>query len=528
MTRLEIRDAFLRYPKQLSVVFYTSSRAKFSQASLIFQLSGARLVFRAHEDDPYHEEYGGSKEDLLVGAVKEIRERGGGSSCFFIEDTSIRIEALSRPHEDYPGLRAKEWFRDASFDDTLSTARKVGDLRCSVESTIALSIPGLQRPALFSGTTAGELVETLPDSSGSLIRPWLDPGSFSGWFIPTGANRTLGEMSLEESFSYDFRALSLLALIDRLEELTTTLNAGAGSYRRRATPSPFRSQNVVQGMLFDDPAESTSGGPEVILVVGPTCAGKTTFGVQATHDRESYLVDASSIVRRHRTEADIERPIGDFAAEILAREGFDMVGREVTDRFAHVGKSLVVTGLRTIEEVEHIREIWPRTRLVSLRTPQRVRYQRYVERASREDLTFTEFRERDEQQASFGLLPVADDLADVVVDNVGSFDEYIGQVRAIIGVGQPVTRGITRVRSRISPSESQLYRCLAVLRGAGRALTTQEISKALDGAILHNNANKILKRHASLAIRREGASSNVRYEITSHGLAFLSAIERLS
>lgn len=527
MGRIDMRDAFLRLPRQLQVTFFTSSRAKFAQASTIFTMSGARLAFRRHDEEPYAEDYTGGKEQLLEEAVKEIRRREGSTAVFFIEDTSIRIEALSE-NSDFPGLRAKEWFMDAVHEEILSIADGFGSRGCSVESCIALSLPGLDRPIYFYGVTYGDLVAQLPPPQVNLSTPWLDPTSFSGWFVPTGATLTLGQMSLEGSFSHDFRAKSLMLLLDRLEELTVALNVGPGSYRRLQYADASYDENELQPSIFELPEWKAHKARQVILVVGPTCSGKTTFGVQVANDMGCDFVDASSLVRRRRVPSDLEKNIGDFAAEVLDREGFDMVAREITQIYGRIDSSLVVTGLRTIEEIQHLRQVWPQLSLVSLHAPQRVRYQRFVERASRGELTFTEFQLRDEQQAELGLLPVADELADYVIDNVGTIDEFVSMARGVAGLPSGSMRGVIRVNARLSLEESQLYRCLVALRRAGRALTTQEISAALNGTVLHNNANKMLKRYNALARRRESPAANVRYEITQHGLAFLAAIEDLA
>jgi len=481
------------------------------------------LTFRAHDSDPYNEDYSGSKEQLLDQAIRELRRREGAASPFFIEDTSIRVDALSGD-EDVPGLRAKEWFAEANFEALSRLTDDYGSRSCSVDSCVALSLPGLARPLFFHGRTIGHLTRELPTAKVNTNTPWLDPESFSGWIVPNSSEQTLAEMSLEESFSHDFRAKSILALLDRLEELTISLNLGAGSYRRRADVDEVSRHPT----LFDQ--DDSGRGPvrRIVLVVGPTCAGKTTFGVQASHDLDCDFVDASSLIR-NRVEGEVTpRSMGNLAAEILDREGYDMVARDIVKLYESYSRPLIVTGLRTIEEVEHLRRVWRQSVVVSLRTPQRVRYERFVKRGSRGELTYSEFQERDLQQADLGLLPVVDELADYIIDNVGDLDEFIAQVRWLIDVPGGERRGIVKVEARLSLTDSQLYRCLAVLRASGMALTTQEISAELAGSILHNNANKMLKRYRALARRRESHGSNVRYEITPHGLAFLSALEHLA
>src|SRR5205809_806755 len=104
------RIPFLRGDRQLEVHFYTSNIAKFLQARLLFDRSGLVLRhFRAHTE-PYSENYQLGKEELLRRAVRDVAQRVAGNPLFFVEDTSLRIEALSSDGADYPGLAVKEWF----------------------------------------------------------------------------------------------------------------------------------------------------------------------------------------------------------------------------------------------------------------------------------------------------------------------------------------------------------------------------------------------------------------------------------
>lgn len=531
MPRLVPRQIFLDGNRRLDVVFFTSSLAKFLQAKLVFEAVGLSLAFRAHDDEPYHETYRGSKEDLLVAAIKELRKRDGTTgTLFFIEDTSIRIEALSET-ADVPGLAAKEWFAATTFPELDQRLRQADDRSASVSSSIALSIPGLDRPLYFHGTTYGRVADQPAQFDTDPLFPWLSPGNFSAWFIPDGASKTLSEMSFEESLEYDFRVRSLLQLIDRLEEYAAVLNAPSSIYSRRELVSkgPSIALDHIQDHLF--PVE----GMTILLIVGPPCAGKSTLGMFALQADKLHcqVVDASGIVRARREEfGEQDRDISDFARSLLREEGPDIIARMIARSYTSIaGKSsLIITGFRTIEEIQYFRRTFANVRIVSIEAPSRLRYERYVRRGTRTSITsYDGFIAHDNVQDSFGLLGVASVLADLRVKNIYTRDVYYRQCARVLGMNAADTPGIVAVSSRMDPEVSQLYRCLVVLRTAGRPMTTQEVEADFDPDhhVRYNNANKILKRYPQLALRQEGYGSNVRYHITQSGLAFLAAVDWL-
>lgn len=526
MGRLLRRPAFDalgsgRLPK---VSFYTSSYAKYFQARMVLDAVGLRLASRRHSSEAYHEDYNGTKEELLAEAIAQLRrQEGQPGAIFFIEDTSIRIEALSNGSSDFPGLGAKEWFARTSFDELDAELRRVGNRRATVKSCIALAVPGLERPLYFYGETNGEVAEKPAVFEPDPFYPWLVPDNFSAWLRPDGATRTLAEMSFEESLDFDFRVGALISMVDRLEEYTLAMNATPAMYYK-----PHRAVEV-QPALF--PLDERP----VLLVIGPTCAGKTTFGAYAQQNTDWDVVDASSIVRvmaAERMKSDLDT--SDFAHALLEDEGFDVVARRIFERFVDSSSApgLVVTGFRAIEEIEYLRRAHNPVRVVSIEAPEQVRFDRYTKRNTRRRLaSIEEFRRHDQRQHELGLLGVAPELSDFRVSNTFDVETYYNQVASIIGGGvDPNPPGVTRIRSRTDRDTSQLFRCLVVLRRVGRPLTTQEIEEEFpaSSSIRYNNANKILKRYPGLARRLDGSSSNVRYQITSHGLSYLSAVERLS
>src|ERR1035438_5492270 len=176
-TRPTPREVFLTKDRQMDIFFYTSNISKYIQARVVFGRAGLLLQHFRSKTEPYAEDYAEGKERLLVRAVEQVLKSGLGSgSLFFVEDTSLRIEALSPENEDLPGLAVKEWFASTSFDQLdISLKANGGDREAEVKSDIALHVPGLPKPVLFTGRTKGTVADTRPNFEEKPQYPWLTP-----------------------------------------------------------------------------------------------------------------------------------------------------------------------------------------------------------------------------------------------------------------------------------------------------------------------------------------------------------------
>jgi inosine/xanthosine triphosphate pyrophosphatase family protein/dephospho-CoA kinase len=504
------------------VHFYTTSTEKFLQARYVFDHSGLDLRQFRSKSDAYVEHEDRSSEELLTAALDEILKTLGESSLLFVEDTSVAIRALAKSGRDFPGLHVKEWFAKTSFETLDEELRSSGnDRHAIVRSDIALHLPGLRRPVFFHGECEGRLASSAPTFEPDTQHPWLTPDTFNGWFVPEDASRPLGAMSLEESLRYDFRMRALEGLLDRLEEYACALNLPSHAYvrRRRRTAPP------LQPELFeaDTPA---------FVVIGSTCAGKTTFGLRADGEHHLKHLEASEIVRS-LGDRRADQSTAAFASQVLDEHGADVVARRILEYYGDdLDGGFAITGFRTLEELLTLREAVPRTQVVLVEAAERLRYQRHLARSRTEDArTLEEFRALDSDQARFGLLSVAAHLPDVRLMNEGSLSSYLGRVDFVIAQADVASvPGVAMQPRRAEALErSQLRRCLAVLADAGRPLSTDEIesaSIAKHRRIRHNNANKVLKRYPGLAKRLEGGASRLRYEILAPGIAYLRYIEK--
>ena len=517
------RRAFLELPKQLEVNFHTSNVVKYLQARWVLEGAGVQVRHFRSNTDPYDESYEQGQEALLRAATDEIARAVHADKVFFVEDTSLRIDALSTGDADFPGLAVKEWFATTTFQQLDVQLRSSGrDRGATIKSDIALHIPGLEDPIFVHGETSGVVADSPSPSRPLTAYPWLGSATFNAWFIPDGHVRRLSELDPEVAMEVDFRARALLKLLDRLEEFTAVLNLGQPAYRRRTSPPAS-----IQRSLF-----SVTRRP--FVVVGQTCAGKTTLAEAAFRELSLRHIEASSIWRmeKHESGGGGSEALA-TAQEVLESRGPDFVAAEILRYFDHELDGAVVTGFRTIEELTAICDFYPESVIIVIDAAERTRYERHLRRGRYgETDNLASFNELDEGQASLGLLSVAQDLADVVITNEDSIEEY--QHRAVrLLSGEPLSKipQVTRPpRFAVRRQKNQLFRALQVL-ASGDVMTSREISDSLaeNGTRIETrNVNKVLSRVGALANRFEISTDRFSYQIRPAGLSYVRFLERRS
>lgn len=529
-SRPSIRQVFAAVPRRIEVAFYTSSIDKFLQARLVLHEFGLRLRYYTSSHDPYHEDYSLGRRELLSRAIDEVRRRLKVESLFFVEDTSVRIEALSTADEDFPGMSVKEWFAQTSFADLDKELSRHGGCRAAiVKSDIALHIPRLGTPVFFHGETPGRVANTPPAFEQSDQWPWLSPHTFNGWFIPEGSGKRLGEMSFEESWDHDFRIHAFTSLVHRLEEYAAILNISPHSYSaiRPITPS-------AGPELF--PPQS-----ELLVVVGRACAGKTTLGQYLNMHHDYHFVEASSIVRMLAKELEIEaQDAFHLALDVLIRKGPDIVARQIVGMWgSELRGRCVVTGFRTIEEIDFLRKAVPGCQVAVIEASERTRFERHLRRARMGAVkTLADFQKQDRQQAQFGLLGVAREIADVRIENEGSMEDYYSQIRSIVSRDAQPVAGVSREPVNVKAVvATRLFRCLEVLEHADSPLSSQEIAdrtaaQANSGLqriekVSARHANWILRDFPEFARRVDAHGARIHYELLPAGRAYLRSIREM-
>ena len=501
------------------VFFYTTNADKYLQARYVFAQYGYILEHHQRHMQPYAEEYALGKENLLAKAADSVRTLLGRHILFFLEDTSLRIEALSTSVADVPGLEVKEWFAGTSFQQLDSMLHARGNNRRAViKSDIALSLPGKTTPVYFSGETLGTVAPTPPTFQRSRIHPWLSPTTFDGWFIPDGSRRRLGEMTADESLRVHFRARALIKLLERLDEYTAVLNLQPPAYNlRRGAPT------APQLTLFRDPRRH-------VIVVGPRAAGKTTFGDYVASSSDISHLEASRVIRTLFREQGGDRvDLDTFAESLHKQEGQDLVAHVLVQQYGLAElKDAVVTGLRKFEELDYLEQLGTRPAIIYVTASRRTRYERYVAR-KREDtaVSFDAFISTPDEDEFFRF---ASEYSDIVIENEGTIEDYLRQIDYVMnGCEGERPLGVTIQPGRAARAErDQLYRCLSILHHRGAELTNRQISDitaATGRPIATRNVNKVLGGAPLFCTQIRRAGQEITNDLTERGRCYVRLVD---
>jgi dephospho-CoA kinase len=171
-----------------------------------------------------------------------------------------------------------------------------------------------------------------------------------------------------------------------------------------------------------------------LIVIGRTCSGKTTVADYASRRYGFHFIEASSVMRAVGSSV-AEDGIDTIESKeaILEGAGRDIVARRIIDTLGKGPQGpFVISGFRAVEEVDTFRRVAPGTRLILIKAGLATRFQRQLERGRNDAVaSIAVFEAYDREQDTFGLLPVAEQLADICIVNEGSLADLYAQIDAI-------------------------------------------------------------------------------------------------
>ena len=125
--------------------------------------------------------------------------------------------------------------------------------------------------------------------------------------------------------------------------------------------------------------------------------------------------------------------VGRVADEMRKKHGMDIWARRTLEKIDRTRDKIVIDGIRNIEEMDFFRkELGKDFLLVAIHASPETRYKRLLERKRDDDtLSVDKVKERDARELRWGLgILIA--LADVIIINEGSLEEFKTKVRELL------------------------------------------------------------------------------------------------
>lgn len=410
----------------IELVFFTSSRVKLAHARYLCRDYAVRVVgFREKTfGAPYVEPRIHDREQLIESSYQDALQRWqkavSGSGLFFIEDTSVTIDALSTERET-PGLDVKYWMAETDFATLDAQLKASGNnRRATVRSDLVLHLPpewvGADGKSYkcFTSMASGNVTEKELAFDTNPMYPWLDNRTFNKWFVPDGCAQPISVLPIAEADKHDFRAPAFREMLEFLESCQ--------KISRRTEPE------VQTSFGFDS---------RLFIVCGSSCAGKTTLAEYLADRYGYYHIEASdfmylSYYQRHGVSPVTD--IGDFAEQAL-RDQPEIVAEQVLQNIQqNKPVPVIVTGFRSPAEIEwfsdHYMGKYP-VEVVYVIADQAIRYARSLIRQRDGEAADREaFVRRDVQQSAMGLAELEKCFASNRIENNGSLDSYFNSFEA--------------------------------------------------------------------------------------------------
>jgi len=482
------------------LLFLTSNRTKFQHARYLCQNYNIEIVPKSHYGVNYKEPRTPDRNRLLNESIEDakkrlLRQTQGKeiitkdvplmlnksfskdiplvlNKIFFLEDTSVKIHALSTDSNEFPGTEIKFWMKKHSFASVDKMLKARGnDRRVTVRSDVLLYLPKDLREdqnkdyKQFTSVEHGTITEREHDLKTNELYPWLDDQSFNKWFVPCGCSIPFSMLPEEEASKHDFRGGAFRDMLDFLER------------EHHITIKVSNKSEMTQEVLsfFDTPA---------FIVCGLPCAGKTTLGEFLSNEHDYYHIEASdfmylSYYERHGINSAVKIP--DFAEKVLKKTPAIVVDQVLAHLNEIKDSPFIITGFRSPEELRIFMKKYRGLNAVHpvfIEADSKKRFQRNLIRGREGDIcSEKDFYERDKQQIRMGLKEIKTKLRPEVVFNNSDFESYFQSfLEKYPQIPLPKNKTPTVPKERPTELEEAILITLFNEEQKDQYLTTTEIS----------------------------------------------------
>lgn len=473
-----------------------------------------------------------SVENLLIPSDHQNR-------IFFLEDTSVVIEALSRGRE-YPGVDIKYWMRDNDFESIdRQLKRRKNNRRVFVRSDLVLYLPPALRDRnegsiykVFTGRSEGYITEVDESFEVNSLYPWLDNKTFNKWFVPDGESRVISQLPIQKALKHDFRKKALDLMLAFLESKRVI---------RRAEIIPHQ---IPYSQIELFPSSD-------FIFCGPTCSGKTVLAFFISKKFGYLHIEASDFMKKvfhERHGLDSALDIHIFAKETLISEP-GIIANQVADYILKTQPyRFVVTGFRSSEEIKVLKARLNREdiKLIYIDAPVGVRFLRNKLRA-RSDVSedINGFILRNAVQDSMGLSDIRN--ISTVVENDNTLFYYLrNMIKKFIPSESHVDNSrhtLCGVSVYLSLEKVILISLLLEEQAGKIPLTTSEIARSITASLLclrtkadgvvvlvnKNNVSRYFNQKFSVNFKVVKVDKVIKYQLSQTGKsAAIALLKELS
>lgn len=477
-----------------SIIFFTGNRTKLAHISYLGENENIgikyfhELTYRASYDEPrindrdslLRESVESALEQLtwnkenetlnqLIGEENEKTVLKNRNSFFLIEDTSVIIHALSTREKEVPGLDIKYWMEEMTFEKLDSLLSQFENRDVTVRSDMVLFNTSNTIKKYFCGRTKGTIVKEEIAIETNLLYPWLDGNSFNKWFIPEGHRVPISKLPITEADKVDFRRKAFAKVSNYLKK-----NFNYFTKEERASRKQYPLFNVNRNVL---------------VVIGYSCAGKTTMAQYLTDKYNILHIEASDFMRINFYERHGVKNIhllDKFASQALNEKPHIVARKIVAEMVEETGFSdIVITGFRSSEEFRYITENLKHScefKLFLVEASIENRAKRAIKRNRENDVkSIGEMKEKDDMQNSMGMEGFSkNDLIHKIIDNDGTMNNLFQRIDSFLQKEDMKLNPFQKM-----PKEGKLKNSIMNFLfdhyESGECFTTTEISAGLEG-----------------------------------------------
>ncbi|RLF43462.1 MAG: dephospho-CoA kinase [Thermoplasmata archaeon] len=171
---------------------------------------------------------------------------------------------------------------------------------------------------------------------------------------------------------------------------------------------------------------------KVIAFTGLPGSGKSE-AVNVAKEMGIKVVRMGDEIRKEARKMGLElndKNLGKIADEMRREHGMDIWARRCLPEIKN--DMVIIDGIRNIEEVELFRQHIKNFILIAIHASPNTRYERMMKRGREDDsLSEEDLKERDERELRWGI-GNAVAMADIVVANEGSLDEFRKKIKKIL------------------------------------------------------------------------------------------------